>query len=158
MSRFRQAVGVAIVSLFGLWGCSRAPVPEGNGANAEKLKALEAKMARLEDDFRAASSARDQVSKKLLAAEEARVALQGQVTRMTQEMKAKDDQIQTRTSERDQVTSQYKLFREGLKDLLARSEEGKLESSPTVPVIPTSNVKPDVPTIPLLPEVPDSPK
>ena len=158
MSRFRQTVGVVIVSLFGVWGCTRAPSADGNGATAEKVKALETKMARLEDDFRAASSARDQLSKKLLAAEEGRLALQGQVTRMTQEMKAKDDQIQTRTTERDLVTNNYKSFREGLKDLLAKAEEGKTEGSPTVPAIPTSNTKPELPSVPPLPTVSEPPK
>ena len=158
VSRFRQAAGVVIVSLFGLWGCTRAPSPDGNGATAEKVKALETKMARLEDDFRSASSARDQLSKKLLAAEEGRLALQGQVTRMTQEMKAKDEQLQSRTTERDQVTGQYKSFRDGLKELLAKAEEGKSEGSPTVPAIPTSNIKPELPTVPALPTVSEPPK
>ena len=158
MSRFRQAIGVLIVSLFGVWGCTRAPSADGSGGTAEKVKALETKMARLEDDFRAASSARDQLSKKLLAAEEARLALQGQVTRMSQEMKAKDEQIQTRTTERDQVTGQYKTFRDGLKELLAKAEEGKSEGSPMVPIIPTSNIKPESPTVPALPPVAEPPK
>lgn len=158
MSRFRQAFGVVIVSLFGVWGCSRAPSHEGNVATAEKVKALETKMARLEDDFRAASSARDQLSKKLLAAEEGRLALQGQVTRLNKEIKAKDEAIQARTSERDQVTTHYKSFREGLKELLAKSEEGQTEGSPSAPFIPTSNVKPDAPSIPVLPSVVEPPK
>ncbi|MSR54825.1 MAG: hypothetical protein EXS09_16280 [Gemmataceae bacterium] len=153
MSKSRQALGVLIVSLFGIWGCTRAPSADGSGGTAEKIKTLETKMARLEDDFRAASSARDQLSKQLLAAEEARLALQGQVTRMTQEMKAKDDQIQTRTTERDQVTNNYRTFRDELKELLAKSEEGKTEGSlsPMVPIIPTSNTKPEIPTILTLP-------
>ena len=158
MSRFRQAVGVLIVSLFGVWGCTRAPSADGDSGTAEKVKALETKMARLEDDFRAASSARDQLSKKLLAVEEGRLTLQSQVTRMNQEMKAKDDQIQTRTTERDQVSNNYKTFRDGLRELLTKSEEGKLEGSPLVPAIPTSNIKPELPTVPPLPTVTEPPK
>jgi chromosome segregation ATPase len=156
MSRSRQAVGILIVALFGLWGCSRAPSADsGSNATAEKLKAVETKLARLEDDFRAAASARDQLSKKFIAAEEARTELQGQVTQLTKEVKAKDEQLANRTAERDQVAAQHKVLKDGLKDLLSKMEpEAKPEGSPMVPVIPTSNVKPEVPTVPTLPTVP----
>jgi chromosome segregation ATPase len=141
-----------IVTLFGLWGCSRAPSADsGNAATAEKLKAMETKLARLEDDFRAAASARDQLSKRLIAAEEARTAMQAQVERMTREAKAKDEQLTARTAERDQVTNQYKVFREGLREWLARGDEGKMDGSPMVPVIPTGNTKPEAPVIPIPP-------
>ena len=145
-SRSRHAVGVLIVTVFGLWGCSRAPSADGGAATADKLKAVEAKLARLEDDFRAAASARDQLSKKLIAAEEARVALQVQLDRTTREAKAKEEQLQARTAERDQAAGQYRALTDELKGLLSKAENGmKPESSPAVPVIPTSNVKPDVP-------------
>jgi chromosome segregation ATPase len=160
MSRSRQAVGVLIVALFGLWGCSRAPSADGgSNATAEKLKAVETKLARLEDDFRSAASARDQLSKKLIAAEEARTALQGQVAQMTKEVKEKDEQLAARTAERDQVSGQHKVLKEGLKDLLSRMEpEVKPDGSPMVPIIPTSNTKPEVPNVPTLPVVPMPPK
>ena len=46
MSRSRQAVGVLIVALFGLWGCSRAPSADGgSSATAEKLKRVQAELA-----------------------------------------------------------------------------------------------------------------
>jgi chromosome segregation ATPase len=153
MSRSRQAIGVLIVTLFGLWGCSRAPSADGgSSATAEKLKAVETKLARLEDDFRAAASARDQLSKKLMAAEEARTALQGQVAKMTQDIKAKDEQLQARTAERDSVAAQHKMLKDGLKDLLTKMEpEVKPEGSPMAPIIPTSNVKPEVPAVPMPP-------
>lgn len=154
MSRSRHAVGVLLVAVFGLWGCSRAPSADsGSAATAEKLKAVETKLARLEDDFRAAASARDQLSKKLLAAEEARTALVVQVDRMGKDLKGKDEQITQRTAERDQAAGQFKALKDELRDLLGRAENGmKSEASPTVPVIPTSNTKPDLPTIPDVPK------
>src|SRR5262245_57285561 len=150
MSRSRRAVGVTIVMLCGLWGCSRAPSADsGNAATAEKLKAMEAKLARLEDDFRAAAPARDQLSKRLIAAEEARTAMQAQIERMTREAKAKDEQVTARTAERDQVTNQYKSFREGLRERLAKGDAGKMDGSPTVPAVPTGHTKPEAPDIPI---------
>ena len=144
MSRSRQALGVVIVALFGLWGCSRAPSND-NPNTADKLRAVEQKLARLEDDFRAASSARDQLSKKLLAAEEARTALTKQVDRLHSDVNA-------RTAERDQVTGQYKTLRDGIKDLLAKVEgESKPDGSPTAPVIPVANNKSEAQNLPALP-------
>jgi chromosome segregation ATPase len=152
MSRSRHAVGLLVVCLFGLWGCSRAPSADGgSAATTEKLKALETKMARLEDDFRAASSARDQLSKRLVAAEEARATLQ---TQMNKEIKARDEQLAARTSERDQANNQYTALKNELKELLAKAENGmKPSESPQVPVIPTSNHKPELPAIPDVPKV-----
>ena len=151
MSRSRHAVGVLIVSVFGLWGCSRAPSADGSTGTAEKLKAVETKLARLEDDFRAAASARDQLGKKLVAAEDARTALVSQVDRLGKDLKAKDDQVAARTAERDQAAGQFKALKDELRDLLTKAENGMKSESPTVPVIPTSNVKPDLPAIPDVP-------
>jgi septal ring factor EnvC (AmiA/AmiB activator) len=152
MSRSRHAVGVLLVSVFGLWGCSRAPSADGSTATAEKLKAVETKLARLEDDFRAAAGARDQLSKRLIAAEEARTALQAQADRLGKELKARDEQVAARTAERDQAAGQFKALKDELRELLTRAENGmKSEGSPAVPVIPTSIVKPELPTIPDVP-------
>jgi hypothetical protein len=154
MSRSRHAVGVLVIAVFGVWGCSRAPSTDsGSAATAEKLKAVETKLARLEDDFRATASARDQLSKRLIAAEEARTALQ---LEMNKELKAKDEALQARTAERDQASNQLKSMKDGLRDLLTKMEDGpKPDGSPTVPIIPTSNAKPDLPKIP---DVPAQPK
>jgi TolA-binding protein len=153
MSRSRHAVGVLVIAVFGVWGCSRAPSADsGSAATAEKLKAVETKLARLEDDFRATASARDQLSKKLIAAEEARTALQMQ---MNKELKAKEEQLQGRTAERDQAVNQLKSMKDGLRDLLTKMDDGpKPDGSPAVPIIPTSNTKPELPTIPDVPKVP----
>jgi septal ring factor EnvC (AmiA/AmiB activator) len=152
MTRSRHAVGVLLVAVFGLWGCSRAPSADGS-ATAERLRTVETKMARLEDDFRAAASARDQLSKKLLAAEEARTALLNQVDRLGKDLKARDDQLTTRTAERDQAAGQFKALKDELRELLAKADNGmKSESSPTVPVIPTSNPKPDLSAVPDVPK------
>jgi chromosome segregation ATPase len=153
MSRSHHAVGVLLVTVFGLWGCSRAPSADSGSATAEKLKAVETKLARLEDDFRAASSARDQLSKKLVAAEEARSALLTQVDRLGKDLKVRDEQVVARTAERDQAAGQFKALKDELRELLAKAENGmKSDGSPTVPVIPTSNLKPELPAIPEVPK------
>ncbi len=143
MSRSRQAIAVFLIALFGLWGCAKAPTD--TGISAEKLKAVETKLAKLEDDFRAAASARDQFRKKLTQAEETQVTLQVQIDQLTKDVKAKDEAIERRTAERDLVAHQYEGFRKGLKDLIIKAEEsvGKADgASPTTPAIPTALTKP----------------
>ena len=70
---------------------------------------------------------------------------------MIREGKAKDTEIATRTTERDQLNNQYKMFREGIREWLAKADEGKMDGSPMAPVIPTSNSKQDIPAIPIPP-------
>lgn len=159
MSRTRRAAGVLIVTVLGLWGCSKAPTEPAAAASAEKIKAVETKLGRLEDDFRAAASARDQLQKKLAAAVEAQTAQQTQLDRLTRELRDKEELLLKRTAERDTLDGQYTGFRKGLKELIAKAEEpAKPEGSPTLPLIPTSNKKPEVPELPPVPDVPAPPK
>jgi hypothetical protein len=121
MSRSHQALGVLIVVLFGLWGCSRAPS--------------------------------DQLTKKLIAAEEARTALTKQVEVLGRDGKVKDELLQARTAERDQVAGQFKALKDGLKELLAKTEgETRPDGSPAAPIIPVSHPKPEAPTSPVVPK------
>lgn len=142
MSRSHQAIAVLLVALFGLWGCSKAPTDVG--VSAEKIKAVETKLAKLEDDFRAASSARDQLKKKLTAAEEAQAELLAYKERLVKDIKIKDELIEKRTAERDLTTSQYDGFRKNLKDLINKAEESIAKADGhSTSAIPTSLVKPE---------------
>src|SRR5437762_12946834 len=51
MTRYHKALGVFLVSLFGVWGCARGSATNGTAGN-DKIKALEAKTAKLEDDLK----------------------------------------------------------------------------------------------------------
>src|SRR5205807_6221069 len=73
MTRASKLLSVAFVALLGLWGCAQGPT---GTAQAERLKALEAKNARLEEDFRAAAGTRDQLRQQLAKAEEHLAKLQ----------------------------------------------------------------------------------
>ena len=77
-----------------------------------------------------------------------------QVDRMGKDLKAKDEQITRRTAERDEAAGQFKALKDELRELMAKAENGMkpVEGSSTVPVIPTSNVKPDLPAIPDVPK------
>jgi len=123
MKQFLKAVGVFLVAGFGLWGCAQGP---GGSSTSDRLKALEAKNARLEEDFRTASATRDQLRKKLTATEEAQAQLQQEFNALkTLLAKERDDlkgQLKQRIQERDNVQAQYDGFRRELKELLGQAE------------------------------------
>lgn len=146
MTRSHKTLGFLLVTLVGLWGCSRAP--SGN-AGAAKNSALEAKAQRLEEDFRAAAAARDQFRQKLIAAEERLAAaesragqLQTQAEEARTSLAAANTELRTRTAERDNLSAQYDVFRKGLKNLLGQAEialanpGGSL--SPVEPTLPAA--------------------
>jgi septal ring factor EnvC (AmiA/AmiB activator) len=122
MSSAYKALIVAFVGTLGLWGCAKSPA---NNGSAERIKALEAKLLKLEDDFRAVASARDQLRQKLTNVDDQRAHLQAQVTELTQVVKERDElrkQFIARTGERDALQVQFDQFRKGLRDLLGQAE------------------------------------
>ena len=108
MSRANKALVVLVVATLGLWGCAQGP---GNGS-ADKIRSLEEKVSKLEDDCKAATSARDGVKKKLAALEEEYVKKQQEL----------DQQIAARTAERDSVQTQFEQFRKNLRTLLGQAD------------------------------------
>ena len=112
MNRATQATVILFVGLVGLWGCAQGPTAS---AQAERIKSLETKTARLEADFRAAAAARDQLSQELAEAKAV--------------YKERDDlkmQLKLRITERDQVAAQYDTFRKTIKDLVGQAESTAL--------------------------------
>src|SRR5262249_39238053 len=95
MSNYQKVIGVGVVLIVGIWGCSESP-----SRSAEKIKALEAKVNRLEEDFRSASASRDQFRKKLAEMEQEQAQLK-------QERDELQSTLKTRTAERDTITGQF---------------------------------------------------
>ena len=133
MSRAQKTLSVLVVACLGLWGCAQGPA---NGpASAERIRALETKIAKLEDDFRAAVAVREQLRKQLTAAEEERTRLGQQVETLQGVTKERDElrqQLAARTTERDSLQSQFDQFRKGIKTLLGQAETPGALSTPPV--------------------------
>jgi septal ring factor EnvC (AmiA/AmiB activator) len=134
MTRSEKILGFTLVAIAGVWGCSKAP----ESANPAKSSSLESKAQRLEEDFRAAAAARDQFRERLLATEEKLAAAEtrnSQVQSQFDDVRTQRDvlkaDLQTRTSERDNVMSQYEGFRKNLKNLLGQAETAL--NTPTAP-------------------------
>jgi septal ring factor EnvC (AmiA/AmiB activator) len=137
MSRAQKALSVLVVACLGLWGCAQGAA---NGhASAERIRALETKIAKLEDDFKAVVAVREQLRKQLTATEQEKTQLGQQVEQLQAVVKERDElrqQLATRTGERDLVQGQFDQFRKGIKTLLGQAEAASAFS--TTPVASAS--------------------
>ena len=130
MTRYHKALGVFLVTLFGIWGCARGPATTPGNANNDKVKALEAKTAKLEEDLKNSLALKDQIRKKLSDSEDAQNQLQQEIERLNTVAKERETMVKIRTSERDQVQTQYEGFRKNIKELLGQAEAALPNAKP----------------------------
>src|SRR5262249_58376986 len=90
MPRANKALVVMVIGVLGLWGCAQGPASSAS-ASLERIKALEGKCTKLEDDYRAVASARDQLRKRLSSAEEERARVQQELNVRQGVMKERDE-------------------------------------------------------------------
>ncbi len=133
MMRFHKALIVVFVASLGLWGCTQGPA--NGSASVERIRALESKTAKLEDDYRAAATARDQFRKKLAEADARHAQQAEQLQALNKEKEDLQQQLAGRTNERNALQAQYEQFRNSLKDLLGRAEASL--NPPTEPAVTT---------------------
>jgi len=118
MSRANKVMVILVVLVLGLWGCAKGPA--NRGGQVERMRALEARCAKLEEDYRTAAAARDQARKQAGALEEENAQLQKDLASKANIAKERDDvqqqlkvaladrddlrgQVQQRTGERDEA-------------------------------------------------------
>jgi septal ring factor EnvC (AmiA/AmiB activator) len=131
MTRATKLLAVLAVTLLGLWGCAKAPTVASG--DAERIKALEAKNARLEDDFRTAANMRDQLKKKLAAAELQQTQMRQELEQLQETAKQCEELRQTlvvRTTERDALHAQFDQFRKGIRNLLGETDAALSHPTP----------------------------
>ena len=117
MTRANKALVVVVIGVLGLWGCAQGPAG-GSSASLERIKALEGKCTKLEDDYRAVASARDQLRKRLAAMEEERARVQQELNLRQGVMKERDElKVQLSATQ-----SQFEQFRKNLRTLLGQAE------------------------------------
>lgn len=142
MTRSGKALSVMLVTLVGLWGCARGPV--GQSAQAERIRSLESKCARLEDDYRAVASARDQARKQLAALETEKTNLVADKQTVAKERDSLRQQIATRTNERDNLKVRCERMKKGLQELLGQDDA--LLPTPAAPTATSNNSSVVIPT------------
>jgi predicted nucleic acid-binding Zn-ribbon protein len=141
-------VAVALISAMslGMWGCNN----QKSGAFSAKVREMEGRYTKLEDDFRLVSSAHDKGRKKLVQLEKdlAQTVVRNEelsrhVEELRQVVQERDDlrkQLQTRTGERDNLQGQLMQFSRDLQSLAGRAEAAasNLPSPSLNVVIPAS--------------------
>jgi chromosome segregation ATPase len=113
-----------LVALLGLWGCARGPAGH-SAAQAERIRTLETKCSKLEDDYKSVAGARDQARKQLAALEAERTRLQKDLADKQVVLKERDtlrQQVTTRTSERDNLQMRCDRLKKGLQSLLGQDD------------------------------------
>lgn len=132
MNRTGKSLMVLLVAAVGIWGCSQGPGQ--SAAQAERIKALESKCAKLEDDYKAAATARDQARKKISTLEEERARIDEQTIVMQKEIEAGKLVAKERASERDLLQARCEKMKKGLQTLLGQDDAA---STPVQPAAPT---------------------
>ena len=110
-----------MLASLGLYGCAKGPAEEGS--NAERIRVLELRLVKAEDDFRIAAASRDQLRQKMNTLENQRVQLQNQGEQLQQ-------QLVSRTNERDTAQVQYEQFRKEIRNLLGQAEAAANPANP----------------------------
>ncbi|HTU17885.1 MAG TPA: hypothetical protein VMG10_07455 [Gemmataceae bacterium] len=123
MTRGGKVLSVMLVVLLGLWGCARGPV--NHSAQAERIRTLESKCSKLDDDYRSVAGVRDQLRKKVDALEAERKRLQKDLADKKAVVKERDglrQEVLARTSERDNLQLRCDRIKKGLQTLLGQDD------------------------------------
>jgi chromosome segregation ATPase len=114
-------LAVLVISSLGIWGCAQ----QKSGAQANKIRDLEARYTKLEEDYRALLSANESTRKRVAQMELQRADLLQQVEDLkvvAQEREDLKQRLNTRTMERDTAQAQLMQFSKDLTDLAQRVE------------------------------------
>jgi chromosome segregation ATPase len=112
----------------------------------ERIRSLETKCSKLEDDYRSVAGARDHARKQVAALESERARLQKELADKEIVLKERDslrEQMATRTSERDTLQSRCDRMKKGLQSLL-----GQDDALLPAPAAPTSSSRAAAPLLP----------
>jgi septal ring factor EnvC (AmiA/AmiB activator) len=119
---------VMVVATLGLWGCAQNPT---GSATSARIRDLESRIARLEDDYRAVVMARDQYRKKLASVEEQKNQQAEQLQSVSRERDELKQQLNARGVERDALHNQLVQLGKDLQNLA-----GRIESATGTPLTP----------------------
>jgi chromosome segregation ATPase len=124
MSRSHKALTIIVVATLGLWGCAQGK-GRSNASHEERIKSLEAKVARLEGECHSLTVERDRAQKKVAELDRERERLLREVDRLAAVVRERDDLkvlVATRTAERNAYQTQFEELRKGIRSLLGRAE------------------------------------
>src|SRR4051812_35208493 len=127
-----------VISSLGLWGCTN----QKNGATNLKIRELENRYTKLEEDYRVVHAANEANRRKLGQMAGERVELTQKIDELQAIVKERDDlkvQLVSRTEERDQVQIQHVQFSKDLQSLAGRAQAAAARAmGSTVNALPAS--------------------
>ena len=132
MSARRGLLVLLALAPLGLWGCAQ----ERNGAANTKIRDLAARNAKLEEDYRVATTTTDALKKKLAQTEAQRSDLVKQIEALQEVVRERDElkgQVASRTGERDALQAQLVQFGKELQSLAGRIEAAATGRTPATP-------------------------
>jgi septal ring factor EnvC (AmiA/AmiB activator) len=136
MTRTGKVWTIVLVFVLGVWGCARGPANQG-AAQAERIRNLEGKCAKLEEDYKAVAGARDQLRRRVAALEEDNARLEKELTGHQAVVKERDtlkQAVDARTGERDQLQTRCERLKKGLQSLLGQDDALLTSPAGTTPI------------------------
>jgi chromosome segregation ATPase len=138
---------IVLFGTAGLYGCTN----QKNGTVNAKIREMENRFAKLEEDYRTVVAAAESTKKKLAQVEAQKAELTKEVEELRPVVGERDDlrkerdelrkQLVTRTGERDAHQAQLTQFRQDLQNLISRVDSAITtpdKSGAPVPSVPTS--------------------
>jgi septal ring factor EnvC (AmiA/AmiB activator) len=144
---------VFLVAALGTWGCAKTSA-DHDTSHGERLRHLEAKCAKLEEDCKGVAAACEQAKRRVAALEEdnarlnkelvrdrkERDALKQEVATRTKERDALKQEVETRTGERDTLLGRCERFKKGLQTLLSQDDTSVTPPAPPLTAFPVGPV------------------
>jgi chromosome segregation ATPase len=138
----RVLVAGLLFCTMSMWGCTQ----QKTGAISTKIRELEARYTKLEEDYKTLQAAHEQHRKRLNQAETQRAALEKDKADLTTQLEATNGerealakQVSQRTVERDAAQNNLVQFSKELQGLVGRVESTlNSSSSPNVSIVPAS--------------------
>ncbi len=125
-----------VVVTLGVWGCAQGTGP---GPGSARMRDLESRHTKLEEDYRATVTARDLAHKRVAALEQEKGKLQQHLAQLTRERDELRQQAAARAAERDAVQNQLAQFGKDLHSLVGRIDAavGLQQTTPVSTTGPT---------------------
>jgi outer membrane murein-binding lipoprotein Lpp len=128
---------IMVVSSLSLWGCTN----QKNGITNLKIRELENRHAKLEEDYRVILASNEANRRKLGQFEAQRAELLQRIEELQIVAKERDElktQLVTRTEERDAVQSQFMQFSKDLQNLASRAQAATRSLGGNLTALPAS--------------------
>jgi hypothetical protein len=136
MTRSDKIWAVVLVAALGVWGCAKGPANH-YATQAERIRSLETKCGKLEDDYKAVAAARDQAKRRVAALEEDNTRLEKELADHKAVVKERDglkQLVDTRTGERDLLQMRCDRIRKGIQSLIGQDDAMIAPPAPAAPV------------------------